>query len=229
MTIGLVLLAVVAILIFFGLSDKFFKNVGVSPWVGFVLAMLLIIGAVIPNVTVGEGFVFNFGGFVVPIIGMIVLMAYIGWNRTLLKVVFAELVIAAIAIATRVLILPETTGMILAASLIVGFVGGAVAFLINGSRLGTLASVMGGIVLGDLIVNLIYVFGIGGYVFSMGTRGVFDSIIIACVFGILLLEAVVTARRTASNNRVAHSSMNAESADDIGKDEFNDYFDDTIL
>ena len=88
---------------------------------------------------------------------------------------------------------------------------------------------MGGVVIGDIIVNLIYVFGIGGYVFSMGTRGVFDSLIIGLVFGVLLLEAVVTARRTTSNRRVVKSSMNTEASKDVNKDEFDDYFDDKIL
>ncbi len=228
MTIGLVLLAVIAILIFFGLSDKFFKNLGVASWIGFLIALALIVGAVIPNITIG-GFTMNLGGFIVPIIGMIILAAFIGWNWDLARLAFAEISVAAVAVATRVLILPDNSGMILAASLIVGFVGGTVAYLIGRSRLSTLAAVMGGVVLGDLIVNLIYVYGIGGYTFSMGTRGVFDSIIVGCVFGILLLEAVVTARRAASNKRVANTSMSTESGEDVNKDDFDDYFDDTIL
>lgn len=227
MTIGLVLLAVVAILIFFGLSDRFFKNLGVPAWLGFVLAIALIVGAVIPDITIG-GFVMNIGGFIIPIVGMIILAAFIGWGWDLARLAFAELAVAAVAVATRLLILPDSTGMILAATLIVGFVGGTVAYLIGGSRISTLASVMGGVVLGDLIVNLVYVYGIGGYVFSMGTRGVFDSIIIGCIFGILLLEAVVVARRSASNRRVANSTMSTESGEDVD-DDFDDYFDDTIL
>ncbi len=228
MTIGLVLLTVIAILIFFGLSDRFFKNLGIASWIGFLIALALIVGAVIPNITIG-GFTMNLGGFIIPIIGMIVLAAFIGWNWDLARLAFAEISVAAVAVATRVLILPDNNGMVLAASLIVGFVGGTVAYLIGRSRISTLASVMGGVVLGDLIVNLIYVYGIGGYSFSMGTRGVFDSIIIGCVFGILLLEAIVTARRAASNKRVANTAMGTESGEDVNKDDFDDYFDDTIL
>ncbi len=228
MTIGLVLLAVVAILIFFGLSERFFKSMGVPEWLGFAIALALIVGAVIPNISIGSGFVMNIGGFIIPIIGMIVLAFFIGANWDLARMFFAVLSVAAVAVATRVLILPNTSGNILAATLIVGFVGGTVAFLIARSRVSTLASVMGGVVLGDLIVNLIYVFGIGGYVFSMGTRGVFDSLVVGCVFGILLLEAVVAARRVTSSKRVSSSTLNTESGDDVG-DDFDDYFDDTVL
>lgn len=226
MTIGLVLLAVVAILIFFGLSERFFKNMGVPEWLGFVIALALIIGAVIPNIAIGEGFVMNIGGFIIPIIGMTVLAFFIGANWDLARMFFAELSVAAVAVAARVLILPNTSGNILATTLIVGFIGGTVAYLIARSRVGTIASVMGGVVLGDLIVNLIYVYGIGGYVFSMGTRGVFDSIVIGCIFGALLLEAVATARRVTTSKRVATSTLNTESAED---DDFDDYFDDTVL
>lgn len=226
MTIGLVLLAVVAILIFFGLSERFFKNMGVPEWLGFVIALALIVGAVIPNIAIGDGFVMNIGGFIIPIIGMTVLAFFIGANWDLARMFFAELSVAAVAVATRVLILPNTSGNILATTLIVGFIGGTVAFLIARSRVATLASVMGGVVLGDLIINFIYVYGIGGYVFSMGTRGVFDSIVIGCVFGILLLEAVATARRVTSSKRLASSTLNTESGED---DDFDDYFDDTVL
>lgn len=224
MTIGLVLSVVVAILAFFGLADSFFKRVPIAPWLGFVVSLLLIAGALIPNITIGS-FSMNIGGFIVPVIGSVI-FSVIAWRRgDFLKVIFAELVFSAIMVATRSLILPENGGMILATSLIVGFLGGIMAYVITRSRSGVLASVMMGIVLGDLIVNLIYVFGFGGYAFSMGTRGVFDALVIGCVFGCVMLEAVEGAKRTVSEGRVNKEALKAES----GRDEYDEFFDNKIL
>lgn len=71
MTIGLVLSVVVAILAFFGLADSFFKRVPIAPWLGFVVSLLLIVGALIPNITIGS-FSMNIGGFIVPVIGSVI-------------------------------------------------------------------------------------------------------------------------------------------------------------
>ena len=91
MTIGLVLSVVVAILAFFGLADSFFKRVPIAPWLGFVVSLLLIVGALIPNITIGS-FSMNIGGFIVPVIGSVI-FSVIAWRRgDFLKVIFAELV-----------------------------------------------------------------------------------------------------------------------------------------
>lgn len=224
MTVGLVLSVVVAILAFFGLGDSFFKRVPVAPWLGFVVSLLLISGALIPNITIGS-FTMNLGGFIVPIVGAVIFSVIAYKHGDFVKVIFAELVFAAIAVATRALILPENGGMILAASLIVGFLGGIMCYVITRSRSGVLASAMMGVVLGDLIVNFIYVFGYKGYAFSMGTRGVFDALVVACVFGCVMLEAVEGAKRTVSDGRINKDALKAESAND----EYDEYFDNKIL
>ena len=239
MTIGLVLLAIVAIMIFFGVSEKFFRRMGVPNWLAFLLVLALIVGAVVPSIKIGN-FAMNVGGFIIPLIIMVVLDVVIGWTPELFRTMIATLAVAALALGVRVLIMPTTTGMMLVSSLIVGFVGGAVAYLIGGTRLSTLSGVMGGIVLGDVAVNFVYVFGIGDMTYSLGSRGVFDSIIIAAVFGVMILEFVGFARRSNENKRINKTALNTESAEEFYKEEysdsfvidepnqFDDYFDDTI-
>ncbi len=238
MTIGLILLAIVSVLIFFGATERFFRRLGLPNWLAFLLVLALIVGAIVPSVRIGR-FSMNVGGFLIPVIIMVILDVIMGVSPELFRTGIATLAVAAVALGVRVLLRPVNGGMILTSSLIVGFVGGAIAYLIGGTRLSTLSSVMGGIVLGDILTNLVYVFGVGNMSYSLGTRGVFDSIIIASVFGIALYELVAIAKRTAGNKRLKNSSLNFEGGEDVYSEEeflnmenhyspedFDDYFED---
>ncbi len=202
MTIGLILLAILAILIFFGLAERFFRQIGLNKWVAFLLVVALVVGAIVPNITIGGVFSLNFGGFLVPLIIITVLMAIMKSGAEVLRSLLAIVAVAAVAVATRMLIEPTDGALILASSLIIGFVGGGVAFLVGQTRLSTLAAAMGGIILGDIIINFVYTFVVGGYVFALGSYGVFDSIIIASIFGILICQAVLGIRNTTDRRKI---------------------------
>lgn len=241
MIIGLVLLAIVAVLIFFGLTTRFFKRIGVANWLAFLLVLALVVGAVLPNIRIGTMFSMNIGGFLLPLSVTVFLMIMLGANSNLAKSVLALLAVASVAISTRMLMMPTSMGMQIGASIIVGIVGGAVAYLIAKSRLGTLAAAMGGIVLGDIVVSLVYRFvtETTGNVLMLGVNGVFDSLIIASVFGVLLAEVIGFARRMASDRRISAGVVQTESAEDNlfegytiapseDEDGFDDYFNDDI-
>lgn len=213
MTIGLILLAILAILIFFGLSERFFRQLGLNNWVAFLFVLALVIGAIVPNINIGNVFSLNVGSFLVPLIIMTVLMLIMKSGSEVLRGILGIISVAAVAVATRMLIEPTIGALILASSLIVGLVGGMVAFLVGQSRLAALASAMGGIVLGDIIINFLYTFVVGGYTFSLGSNGVFDSIIIASVFSILLYEAINAIKHTTDRKRIKRA-LAAEAAED---------------
>ncbi|MCL2675911.1 MAG: DUF1614 domain-containing protein [Firmicutes bacterium] len=197
MTIGLILLALVAILIFFGISERFFRALGLKNWVAFLLVLALVVGAVVPNLTIAGVLTVNWGGFVVPLVIMAVLMVLMRGKDQIMRAVLAIFAVAAVAVATRMLIEPTRGALILAASLIIGFLGGTAAYLAGQSRLGSLTGAIGGIILGDIITNFLYVYVFSGYEFMLGSYGVFDSIVIAGVFAIVLYEAISAIKRTA--------------------------------
>lgn len=217
MTIGLILLAILAILIFFGLAERFFRQLGINNWLAFLFVLALVIGAIVPNITIGKVFSLNVGGFLVPLVIMTVLMLIMKSGSEILRGILGIISVASVAVATRMLIEPTIGALILASSLIIGFVGGMVAFLVGQSRLAALASAMGGIVLGDIIINFLYTFVIGGYNFSLGSLGVFDSIIIASIFSILLYEAVNAIKSTTDRRRIKRALVTEAAKDeDLG-------------
>jgi len=238
MTIGLILLALFSVFVFFGATERFFRRLGMPNWLAFLLVLALIVGAIIPTIRIGRVSL-NVGGFLIPLLIMVVLDFIMGVSPQLFRTIIGTMAVAAVALAVRVLIRPENGGMILTSSLIVGFVGGAVAYLVGGTRLSTLSSVMGGIVLGDILTNFVYVFGVKGYTFALGLRGVFDSIIIASIFGVAMYELITLLKRRVSNKRIVDSSLSFEGGEDVySEDEYlkmeehldqsryDDYFDD---
>lgn len=197
MTIGLIILGVLGVLVFFGATERFFRKMGIANWLAFILVLAFVAGAVVPRVTIGSAFAMNIGGFAVPLVLTVALAVFIGWNAELFRAGLATLAVASTAVATRMLLLPTSTALMITASLIVGFVGGAVAFIIGRTRAATLTAALGGIVLGDVITSVVYRYFVDGSAVALGTRGVFDSLVIAAVFGVLLSEVIASIRKNA--------------------------------
>lgn len=198
MIIGLIILGILAVLVFFGATERFFRKMGIANWLAFILVLALVAGAVVPEIGIGGAFTMNIGGFIVPVVLTVALAVLIGWNQELFRCGVATLAVASAAIAARMLIMPVSAGLTVTASVIVGFVGGAVAYIIARTRLATIAASLGGIVLGDIVTSLVYRYFVDGSAVALGTRGVFDSLVIAAVFAILLVEVVGTIRKSAA-------------------------------
>ena len=240
MTIGLVILGIVAILIFFGVAEKFFRKIGMSNPLAFLLVLALVIGAVVPNIRIGSSFEMNVSGFLIPIVLVVLFSAMIGFNSDLARAYLAMIAVAGVAVATGMLIGTTTLAGQITASVILGFVGGAVAYLIAMTRLSTLIASIGGIVIGDIIVSLLNFFVVPSAtqgVVSLGTQGTFDAIILAAVFGIIMVEAVSAMKRTMNRKRVAKSALSMEISEEndlsgrevstvVREEKFTEYFSD---
>ncbi len=240
MTIGLVILGIIALLIFFGVTEKFFRKIGMSNPLAFLLVLALVAGAVAPNIRIGSAFEMNVSGFLIPIVLVVIFSVMIGLNSDLTRAYLAMIAVAGVAVATGMLINVTTLAGQITASVIMGFVGGAVAYLIAMTRLSTLIASIGGIVIGDIIVSLLNYYVVPTVAVSsvsLGTQGTFDAIILAAVFGIIMVEAVAAMKRTVNRKRVAKSALNMEISEEndlsgsemstvVREEEFNDYFSD---
>lgn len=228
MTIGLIILGVIAVAVFFGAAERFFRRIGVPNWSAFLLVLALVAGAVVPEIKAGA-FTMNLGGFAVPAVIAVIAAVRIGWDGELFRSGIALVAAAAVYTATRMLIVPDTVAMTITASVVGGFLVGAVAYLISGSRLGTAMAAAGGTVVGDVIVSLVYRFFIDGSGVSLGTQGAFDSLVIALVFGLLLAEVIGSIRgayRTETAFEAGEELFPAESKSNFNEEDFEDWFDD---
>ncbi|MCL2234112.1 MAG: hypothetical protein FWC11_06400 [Firmicutes bacterium] len=231
MIIGLVLLGIVAVLIFFGVATRFFQKIGLPSWVAFILVVAFVVGAVVPSIRIGDNFSMNVSGFMLPILMTVILFALIGGRRSVatkntyegLRAFFAIIAVAGVAVATRLLMAPTNFASVITSSVIIGLVGGVAAYLVGMSRLATLTGAVGGIMLGDVIVNLVQHYSFGRDYFAFGASGVFDSIVLASVVGILVLSAISALRHAQARRNVKRHSLSFEASEDQNLNEYEHY------
>ena len=230
--IGLVLLGIVAVLIFFGVSKRFFQKIGLPSWVAFILVLALVVGAIVPSIRIGDSFSMTVSGFLLPILITIILFALIGGRKSVnrknnfegLRALFAIIAVAGVTVATRLLMMPTTFSSVITSSVIIGFVGGTIAYLVGQTRLSTLTGVTGGIVLGDVIVNLTQRYAFDREYFAFGASGVFDSMILAIVVGILVLTAISALRHAQARKQIRRKNLNFESSKDENLIQYESYY-----
>ena len=212
MTVGIVILGIVAVLLFFGAAERYFVRLGMTSWLTFLVVLALIIGAVMPEVRT-ERFVMTVGGFVVPAVVFVLVFVLAAKNGSALRTLLAAVAAGALCAGFRLLTGITTTGGLTAFFLLTGIIGGAVAFAFAGSRLGSAAAVFGGCIAGD-IVSMAVLRAYGAPVFTLGGYGIFNAMIVGCASALILAEAVYAARRSIEDRRIAAERLSAEAAED---------------
>lgn len=221
MIIGLVLLGLVAVLLFFGVAEHVFKSFGVAYWLAFVMIGVLIGSAFIPGFTVGA-VEFNVSGFIAPLVFSAVFFALAVRTREVSRALVTTSVIAALFIAVWLLIEPITNDTVTV--IIIGFLCGAVAFLVARTKLAACAAVFLGMPLGEVISSAVNMF-VYGTPMQFGTAATFDAVILAAVFSIVLFEAVAAIKRISSAKARARIESKTETADEFDPNEYKKYFD----
>ncbi|MCL2062337.1 MAG: hypothetical protein FWH03_06925 [Firmicutes bacterium] len=211
--VGLLLLAVLAVLTFFGFSERFFRKIGIPDWLAFLLILAFVIGAVVPVIPIGTRVTLHVGGFLVPASLFVILLIVSPVKKEKLRTLLAVFAVAGISVAARMLLRPNSEGLYFVLSVVTGLACGIAAYLAGRTRAATLAGALGGVVLGDIINNIILRFVYGAPI-AFGSFGVFDSVVLAAVVGIVLLEAVQAIKRTMHQKRVSKRVLQAEFAED---------------
>lgn len=234
MTIGLILLAITAIMIFFGFTERLFKSIKIVNWAGFLLLLALCIGAIVPNIRIGGNLIINISGFVLPIIFMVALSVVLYKNKEFFKAFTAQLVVIAITVLGLFFLPIGGTGLNILCSTVIGVLGGIAAYLIGRTRESVLYATFGGVALGELVMRIADFYFITGSKVVLGSGIVFDAIIIAAFSGIVISEIVARVRNRSINAFTAKNSLNFE----VGKDEtikaeesvneFKEYFDEDL-
>ena len=104
----------------------------------------------------------------------------------------------------------------LAFFLLTGFIGGAAAYAIAGSRLGCVAAIFGGCIVGDAASMGLLSGAYGFSPFTLGGYGIFNAMIVGCAASLLTAEIVCAVRRSIENRSVAARRLEAEAAEDVG-------------
>lgn len=221
MVIGLVLLSLVAVLLFFGVAERVFKSFGVAYWLAFIMVGVLIGSAFIPSFTIGA-VEFNVSGFIAPLVFAAVFFGLAARTHEAMRAVVTTSVVAALFISVWLLIEPITNDTVTV--IIIGFLCGAVAFLVAKTKLAALSAVFLGMPIGEVVSSAVNLYA-HKTAMRFGTPATFDAIILAAVFSVALFEAIAAIKRTMNAKKRTAALQNAETADEFNSDEYKKYFD----
>ncbi|PKM89804.1 MAG: hypothetical protein CVU87_04115 [Firmicutes bacterium HGW-Firmicutes-12] len=190
--LGLILLVVVSILVYFGLAQRLLDRMRLSDKTALGVIAALIVGSFI-DIPLGQEVSINVGGALVPIGLAIYLLMKAGTTKEWVRSLLAAGATTAVIYVLGSYIMtgePSGRGLFLDPLYIYPLVGGTVAYLLGRSRRG--AFVAGSLgVLGLDIVHWVWlsVTRTPGTV-NIGGAGAFDSIVVAGLVAVMLAEIV---------------------------------------
>ena len=225
MAVGLIVLGALALLIFFGVTDKLFERAGIGNWIAFLMALGLALSVLIPDVRFGTppNLALSVSGFLLPAAIAAVLLIIAAVSRRFLLSLYSIICVAAAVIVIRLAVPPATDVLAISGGIVTGIVAGILAHAVGRTRLATVTGAVGGIILGDALSVIVYNAYSGQGYFRLGGLGVFDAIVIGAVFSLIFAEVVGMIRRAAraeTGRTGRRRAANFEAGEDVadGKD-----------
>ena len=188
MTIGMIILIVVAILILLGVGQRVLDRLRLNDKLALLFIALIVGLGFVPDIRVTDVFAFNLGGAVVPLALCVYLFikADTAWERG--RSILASMITGAAVFAIGVFAPDEPETITVDPILLYGLAAGLIAYIFGRSRRCAFIAGVIGTMLSDT-ANAIYVWSQGvPQDFVLGGAGAMSSIVIAGIVAVLLAE-----------------------------------------
>ncbi|HHW02970.1 MAG TPA: DUF1614 domain-containing protein [Thermoanaerobacterales bacterium] len=220
MPLGVILLLVIAVLIYFGLLQRVLDRMHMSDKLAFIFIGAMLVGTFLPNIPLGLGLSINLGGGVVPIVVSIYLIATSDTGQEKMRAIAASIITGIVIYAAGRLLPAEPGTMFIDPMIAFSILAGIVAYLFGRSRRGAFIAGIFGVVISDII----YALGVTARPIGtvIGGAGVFDAAIIAGVIGVALCEIVGEVRERlqgGTTKAVKKAAENPEMASMLANEE----------
>lgn len=189
MSLGLILLMIVAVLILFGVAQRVLDRMRLTDRQALFVVAAIFVGGFIPDITVGA-VSFNIGGALIPFILCIYLLVRAGTGKERLRAIVAS-VLTAVAVYFLGRFLPNEPEQIgFDPNYLYGIVGGAIAYLLGRSRRASFIAGVLGVLFADIAVGVVnWTNGID-QVLHLGSAGAMDVIVLSGLLATLLSELI---------------------------------------
>lgn len=189
MSIGMIVLTVTAILVFFGVAQRVLDKLYLSDRTALLLIALMFFGTLIPNVTIGRVSI-SIGGAVIPFGVCVYLLVRAGTAMEKFRALIGAVITAAIIYGIST-IMPEEPEMIrIDPMYLYGLTGGIVGYLLGRSRRGAFICGVLGVMLADIAVAVINWSNGIEQTLILGGAGIFDAMMVSGILGVVLAELV---------------------------------------
>ena len=187
MSIGMILLTVTAILVFFGAAQRVLDKLYVSDRTALLLIALMFFGTLIPNISLGPVQI-SLGGAVIPAGICIYLLFRAGTNKERIRSLLGSVISAGIIYALSSLMPDEPEAISIDPLYVYGLVGGLVAYVLGRSRRGAFICGVLGVMLADTATAVVNWRNGISQPLILGGAGIFDAVVISGLLGVALAE-----------------------------------------
>lgn len=228
MTMGLIILGIFAIALFFEFGRKAFEGLRLSTWGAFLVILAFAIGIIVPVIPIAEIYGMSVGGFIMPMIAMFTLLYVVIRAKNVFRGFAAML--AVIAVTTVLLLVMPIDGMgwQILTSFVIGIIAGGAAYLVTMDRAASVFALTGGVAFGDLIYSLIDRFAMNGTPFTLGSSTVYNALFVGVFVALAIAQTAIYVAQSGRGKTTKHAS-NFEASQDEAFDDDDDGFDDELF
>lgn len=187
MSAGILVMTILAILLFCGLLHRVLDRLCMTNQQAWAVIIAMIIGTMLPNITIGSISV-GWGGAIIPIAICIRVFRHIDTNLEKHRVVIGSIASAAAVFLLSVLFPSEAEQMKFDPLWLYGIFGGAIACLFGRSQRAAFICGVLGILIAD-VINYFVIF-VKGYQAQLvlGGAGIADATVIGGIISVLFCE-----------------------------------------
>ncbi len=227
MIIALISIGIIAVFLLLGLLRNALSSLGLNVVWAVVILAVLVGSAFIPYINI-MGVRFGVAGFLLPVIIMGILDFRIGLNREFVMTKVAATLIVAITLPVIYFAFGYNYTVTALVTVGLSVLLAVVAFMVTRTYASALSSIVGGIVVADVIYEVLTFFT-GASPIVIGSNDIFGLVMISvlmCGLGIQVFSTVREKFVSAGVRRRQLSSEEAEENEIDGK-YFDEYFTDT--
>ncbi len=189
MSIGMVVLTVAAVLVFFGVAQRVLDRMHLTDRMALLLIGAMFVGTLLPNVDMGMVSV-NVGGCAIPLGVCVYLFIKADEGKERLRAAFGAVLTGTAVYALSVFLPDEPERMWIEPNLLYGLAGGIVAWLLGRSRRAAFICGVIGVLLADVATALVNWHNGLRQQLVLGGAGIGDTVVISGILAVLLAELV---------------------------------------
>lgn len=187
MSIGMILLVVIALLILFGVLQRVLDRMALTDKQALLIVAAIFVGGWLPDLTFGQVTV-NIGGAVIPLLVCVYLFFHAGTLAERIRCLAASLITAIVVYAVSLFFPADPTQMPFDPMWLYGLAGGLAAWALGRSRRGAFIAGVLGVLISDVATALLNWAGGIDQPLRLGSAGALDAIVLSGVIAVLLCE-----------------------------------------
>ncbi len=189
MSIGMILLVVIALLILFGALQRVLDRMALTDRQALVCVAAIFIGGWLPDIPLGS-VTLNIGGCVIPLIVCVYLLLHADTTKERVRAIVAAVVAAAAVTAISMFFPADPVSMPFDPMILYGVAAGLISWLLGRSRRSAFIAGVLGVILADLVSGLsVRMRGVDQAI-HLGGAGALDAVVLSGVIGVLMCELV---------------------------------------